>query len=115
MGNLRSVQKGLERVGSTARISRDPAEVRAAGKLILPGVGAFGDAMKHLGERGLIEPVIEVARSGRPFLGICLGLQLLFDKSFEEGEFAGLGIIPGRVVRFFEAAAAEPGDTLRYS
>jgi imidazole glycerol-phosphate synthase subunit HisH len=114
MGNLRSVQKGLEKVGSTACISRNPAEVRAADKLILPGVGAFGDAMKHLGERGLIEPVIEFARSGRPFLGICLGLQLLFDKSFEEGEFAGLGIIPGEVVRFFEAAR-EKGDILNYS
>jgi len=100
MGNLRSVQKGLEQVGSSARIISTPAEVRQAAKLILPGVGAFGDAMKHLQERGLVKPVIEFARSGRPFLGICLGLQLLFDVSFEEGEFAGLGLVSGRVVRF---------------
>ncbi len=100
MGNLRSVQKGLEKVGSEAIISQDPAEVRAAEKIILPGVGAFGDAMKHLDERGLVQPLLEFARSGRPFLGICLGLQLLFDISYEEGEFSGLGIIPGKVVRF---------------
>lgn len=100
MGNLRSVQKGLEKVGSTALISHDPAEIRAAGKLVLPGVGAFGDAMKHLEERDLIEPLKEFARSDRPFLGICLGLQLLFEVSHEEGEFAGLSIIPGRVQRF---------------
>jgi glutamine amidotransferase len=84
MGNLRSVQKGLEKVGSSAVIVRTPEAVRSAGKLILPGVGAFGDAMKHLRERELIEPVREFARSGRPFLGVCLGLQLLFDSS-EEG------------------------------
>ena len=114
MGNLRSVQKGLEKVGSGAVISREPAEVRAADKLILPGGGAFGDAMKHLGERGLIEPIREFAGSGRPFLGICLGLQLLFDKSYEEGEFAGLSIVPGRVVRFnFEKG--EKGDAASFS
>lgn len=100
MGNLRSVQKGLEKVGSAARISSSPADVASASKLILPGVGAFGDAMKHLRERGLVEPIVDFARSGRPFLGICLGQQLLFDVSNEEGEFAGLGILPGRVVRF---------------
>jgi len=114
MGNLRSVQKGLEKVGSAARISSDPAEVLSAEKLILPGVGAFGDAMKHLGERGLIEPLRTFARSGRPFLGICLGLQLLFDVSSEEGQFAGLGIVPGRVVRFGEESnCAEPFATGR--
>jgi glutamine amidotransferase len=102
MGNLRSVQKGLEKVGSTAHISCDPADVLAADKLILPGVGAFGDAMKHLGERGLIEPLQTFARSGRPFLGICLGLQLLFDVSTEGGRFDGLGIVPGRVIHFGE-------------
>jgi glutamine amidotransferase len=100
MGNLRSVQKGLEKVGASGRIVRSPAEVLAADKLILPGVGAFGDAMQHLGEQGLVEPLREFARSGRPFLGVCLGLQLLFDVSDEEGEFAGLGILPGRVERF---------------
>ncbi|MBI4580875.1 MAG: imidazole glycerol phosphate synthase subunit HisH [Planctomycetes bacterium] len=110
MGNLRSVQKGLEKVGSSARIVRDGADVRAADKLILPGVGAFGDAMKHLKERGLIEPVVEFARSGRPFLGVCLGLQLLFDVSYEEGEFPGLGLIPGKVVRFDFRNLCRPGE-----
>lgn len=100
MGNLRSVQKGLEKVGSSAIIVSTPEQVRSASKLILPGVGAFGDAMKHLRERGLVEPLMEFARSGRPFLGVCLGLQLLFDSSNEEGEFTGLGLIPGSVKRF---------------
>jgi glutamine amidotransferase len=100
MGNLRSVQKGLEKVGSAAEIVSAPEQVRKADKLILPGVGAFGDAMKHLRERGLVEPVCEFARCGRPFLGVCLGLQLLFDVGSEEGEFAGLGLLPGGVAKF---------------
>ncbi len=100
MGNLRSVQKGLERVGAAAEIVTRPEQVRAADKLVLPGVGAFGDAMEHLAQRGLIEPLREAAQSGRPFLGICLGLQLLFDASEEEGLHIGLGVLSGRVVRF---------------
>jgi glutamine amidotransferase len=100
MGNLRSVQKGLEKVGSGGQIVRTAAEILAADKVILPGVGAFGDAMKHLGELGLVQPLREFAASGRPFLGVCLGLQLLFEVSHEEGEFTGLGILPGSVERF---------------
>lgn len=100
MGNLRSVQKGLEKVGSSAVIVRCPEDVLASDKLILPGVGAFGDAMKNLHDRKLVEPVQQFARSGRPFLGVCLGLQLLLDVSYEEGEFTGLGLVPGRVERF---------------
>jgi glutamine amidotransferase len=100
MGNLRSVQKGFERVGSEARITSESSAIGAATKLVLPGVGAFGDAMTGLRERGLIEPICEYVASGRPFLGICLGLQLLFDRSHEDGIFPGLGIIPGEVVRF---------------
>ena len=100
MGNLRSVQKALERVGASAAIVGSADEIGRATKVILPGVGAFGDAMAHLRERGLIGPIIEAIRSGRPFLGICLGLQLLFDVGYEEGEFTGLGVVPGRVVRF---------------
>ena len=100
MGNLRSVQKGFEKVGVAARITDDPAAVARAERLVLPGVGACGDAMKGLESRGLIEPIREFIDTGRPFLGICLGLQLLFTKSYEGGEFAGLGIIPGEVVRF---------------
>jgi imidazole glycerol-phosphate synthase subunit HisH len=100
MGNLRSVQKAFERVGCSATISSDPARIAKAEKLVLPGVGAFGDAMAELRQRDLIEPVCAVIRSGRPFLGICLGLQLLFDVGYEGGEYQGLGILPGKVVRF---------------
>jgi glutamine amidotransferase len=100
MGNLRSVQKAFERVGYSATISSDPARITKAEKLVLPGVGAFGDAMAELRQRDLIDPVCEVIRSGRPFLGICLGLQLLFDVGYEGGEYQGLGILPGKVVRF---------------
>ena len=100
MGNLRSVQKGFERVGHEAALSNDPAEVAAASKVVLPGVGAFEDAMLELERRNLIEPVLEAIGSGKPFLGICLGLQLLFDVSYEHGEHRGLGVLPGEVVRF---------------
>lgn len=100
MGNLRSVQKALEHVGASAEIVCAPEELAGADKVILPGVGAFGDAMANLRSLGLIDPLVEVTRSDRPFLGICLGLQLLFDVSCEEGEYPGLGIVPGRVMRF---------------
>lgn len=100
MGNLRSVQKGFERVGHQATITDDPALVERADKVVLPGVGAFGDAMAELRRRELIEPVREAIRSGRPFFGICLGLQLLFEIGYEEGRHEGLGILSGEVVRF---------------
>ncbi|HSW44278.1 MAG TPA: imidazole glycerol phosphate synthase subunit HisH [Phycisphaerae bacterium] len=100
MGNLRSVQKGFERVGAYARIVSSPAEIDSAEKVVLPGVGAFRDAIAQLREQRLVEPLVAAARSGRPFLGVCLGLQLLFDVSYEGGEYPGLGVIPGKVVRF---------------
>ncbi len=100
MGNLRSVQKGFEKVGHPAHVTGDPAEVARADKVVLPGVGAFEDAMAELGRRGLVEPVLEAIGSGKPFLGICLGLQLLFETSHEHGEHAGLGVLAGEVVRF---------------
>jgi glutamine amidotransferase len=100
MGNLRSVQKGLERVGSEAVITTEPDEIARADKLVLPGVGAFRDAIGQLRRRGLIEPIQESIAAGRPFLGICLGMQLLMDVSYEGGEYEGLGVIGGRVVRF---------------
>lgn len=100
MGNLRSVQKGFERVGADARIVTSAEEIVRASKVVLPGVGAFADAIDHIREQGLAEPILEVIDSGRPFLGICLGLQLLFDVSYEDGEYTGLGVIPGKVVRF---------------
>ncbi len=100
MGNLRSVQKGFEKVGHAAEISSDPDTIRRATKLVLPGVGAFGDAIAELERRHLVEPICEAIERGTPFLGICLGLQLLFDVGYEGGEFRGLGIIPGKCVRF---------------
>lgn len=100
MGNLRSVQKGFERVGHAAQISSDPEVIRQAEKLVLPGVGAFGDAMAELRQRHLVEPIKEAILGGKRFLGICLGLQLLFDQGYEGGRQPGLGILPGEVVRF---------------
>jgi len=100
MGNLRSVQKGFERAGFPATILTDPGAVGGVDKLVLPGVGAVKDAMATLRDRGFIEPIRDFVASGKPFLGICLGLQLLFDVSYEDGEHAGLGLIPGRVVPF---------------
>jgi len=100
MGNLRSVQKGFEKVGHEAVITSDPAELARASKVVLPGVGAFGDAMAELRRRDLVEPIRAVVASGKPFLGICLGLQLLFDVGYEGGRHEGLGILPGECVRF---------------
>jgi len=100
MGNLRSVQKALEKVGHGAVISSDPNQIAEADKLILPGVGAFQDAIARLQEAGMVVPLLEHIHAGKPFLGICLGLQLLFSKSYEDGEFAGLDLFKGDVVRF---------------
>jgi imidazole glycerol-phosphate synthase subunit HisH len=100
MGNLRSVQKALERIGQAAVISSDPNRVAEASKIILPGVGAFRDAIGRLHESGLAAPVVEHIQSGKPCLGICLGLQLLFTISYEDGEHRGLNLLEGEVVRF---------------
>ncbi len=100
MGNLRSVQKGLERVGASARICTHPADISKVDRLILPGVGAFRDAIAELQKQEFVGPIQEHVAAGKPFLGICLGLQLLFDRSYEDGEYTGLGMIPGEVVRF---------------
>ncbi len=100
MGNLRSVQKGFEKVGHQATITSDPAVLRDADKIVLPGVGAFGDAMAELNRRGLVQPLRDEIASGKTFLGICLGLQLLFDVGHEGGRFEGLGVLRGEVVRF---------------
>ncbi len=105
MGNLRSVQKALEAVGQRAIVSSDPDEVRRASRLILPGVGAFADASAELRRTGLGEAFIEAVQAGKPCLGVCLGLQLLFDLSEEDGLHEGLKLLPGRVVRF----ASSPG------
>lgn len=100
MGNLRSVQKALEAVGHGAVVSSDPEQVRRADKVILPGVGAFADAIDELRRSGLGEAFREVVEAGKPALGVCLGLQLLFDVSEEDGLHEGLGLIRGRVRRF---------------
>ncbi|HMK34458.1 MAG TPA: imidazole glycerol phosphate synthase subunit HisH [Desulfomonilaceae bacterium] len=100
MGNLRSVQKGFENVGSPAVISRDPQEIAKADRLVLPGVGAFPECMRNLGRFDLIDPILEFIGSGRPFLGICLGLQLLFDESEEFGLHEGFKVVPGKVKAF---------------
>lgn len=100
MGNLRSVSKALEYLGRRPEVTRDPAVIARAERVILPGVGAFGAAMDNLRKFGLVEVIQDVASSGKPLLGICLGMQLLLDESAEKGQHSGLGIIPGRVIRF---------------
>ena len=100
MGNLRSVQKGFERMGHEAVVTREPHTILDASKVVLPGVGAFPDCMRNLEEYGLIDAVRTSIASGKPFLGICLGLQLLFTESEEFGISKGLDIIKGKVVRF---------------
>jgi imidazole glycerol-phosphate synthase subunit HisH len=100
MGNLRSVQKGFEKVGHEAIVTSDPAQVATADKVVLPGVGAFEDAAAELRRLGLVKPVLQAIDSGKPFLGICLGLHLLFDVGYENGRHEGLGVLRGEVVRF---------------
>ena len=100
MGNLRSVQKAFEALGVEAAITTDPRDLATADRVVLPGVGAFRDAIAELKRLDFVPAIRETIASGKPFLGICLGLQLLFDVSYEDGEHAGLGIIPGQVVRF---------------
>lgn len=100
MGNLRSVGKAFLSQGIDASVTRDPGEISRADGLVLPGVGAFGDCMKNLAEYGLVNPIKEHIGSGKPFLGICLGLQVLFEGSDESPDVPGLGILEGRVVRF---------------
>jgi glutamine amidotransferase len=100
MGNLRSVQKAFEKVGHAAVLTSDPNRIGEADKVVVPGVGAFRDAIARLHEAGLVAPLVEHVQKGKPFLGICLGLQLLFSKSYEDGEHAGLDLFRGEVVRF---------------
>ncbi len=98
-GNLRSVQKSFERLGHAALITSDPDRVAAAHAVVLPGVGAFGDAVRALHDRGLVAPLRSHLLADRPFLGICMGLQLLFETGWEGGRHEGLGVLGGDVVR----------------
>jgi len=100
VGNLRSVEKALQSVGADAVVSSDAEILRSADKLVLPGVGAFGDAMRGLREPGFDVLVKDAADAGKPILGLCVGLQMMFDEGLEFGRHAGLGLIPGRVVSF---------------
>ncbi|ORI79311.1 imidazole glycerol phosphate synthase subunit HisH [Leuconostoc mesenteroides subsp. mesenteroides] len=97
-GNIRNVMKAIEYTGLNVKVSQDPAEIAAADGLVVPGVGAFASAMDKLRERNLVEPIKQFSNSGKPLLGVCLGMQLLFDSSTEFGETRGLGLIPGQVV-----------------
>ena len=98
VGNIFSLYSSLKYIGAEAALTSDPEEIRAADKIILPGVGAFGDAAEKLRQTGLADVVLEQAKAGKPLLGICLGMQLLFEKSYEYGEHDGLGLIKGSVV-----------------
>jgi len=108
MGNLASVKNAFAKLGQETVVESNPANFKNYDKLILPGVGAFGDAMEHLRERDMIPAIKEFAASGKPMLGICLGMQLLFESSQEFGEHKGLGLIKGHVQAFDESAFSEP-------
>jgi glutamine amidotransferase len=100
MGNLRSVQKALEEAGAKTRVTSSPADLKRCDKVVFPGVGAFGAAMKELRRRGLVDPIKNAIACGKPFLGLCLGLQLLFEKSEESPGVKGLSVLKGEVKRF---------------
>jgi glutamine amidotransferase len=100
MGNLRNVQKGFEKIGFETTLTRSKREIGRASAIVLPGVGAFKDCMENLEKYGLIEPLLRSIEKGKPYLGICLGLQILFSESEEFGSHKGLDLIKGKVVRF---------------
>jgi len=109
-GNLASVKKALLHLGRECQITRDPEEIRRASHLILPGVGAFGDAMARLERYGLVEAIKEYHKSGKPLLGICLGLQLLFESSEEGPDVAGLALLPGKIVSLAKNLSLLPDE-----
>ena len=100
MGNLRNVQKGFEQIGFETKVTRNKKEIERASAIVLPGVGAFRDCMENLERFGLIEPLLRSVEKGKPYLGICLGLQILFSESEEFGSQKGLNLIKGKVVKF---------------
>jgi len=107
-GNLRSVEKALQSVGAQVVVTSRPEDVRVADQIVLPGVGAFGDGMAALHELGMVDAIFRAIDEKKPLLGICLGMQLLFERSEEMGEHAGLGVLPGAVLRFSEPGLKIP-------
>ena len=112
MGNLRSVEKAFEKLGFEVRVSNNPADLLTTDKVVLPGVGAFKDCINNLRAGGFVEPLLQHVESGKPLLGICVGMQMLFDESEEFGRHEGLGLIPGKVLRF-PAGMLEGGERLK--
>lgn len=106
IGNLRSIEKAFEAIGATVHRTDRPDDLRRADRLVLPGVGAFGACIGEIRRRGLEQPIRAFVETGRPFIGVCVGMQLLFEESDERGQHTGLGLLPGRVVRFPERSAA---------
>jgi len=112
IGNLRSIEKAFDRIGVSVQRTDDPRAVREAERLVLPGVGAFGACIAEIRDRDLEGPILDAVAAGTPFLGVCVGMQLLFDVGLEKGAHEGLGILPGRVVHFEEAEAASGEDLI---
>jgi len=112
MGNLRSVEKAFEKLGYAARVSNNPEDILTTDKLVLPGVGAFRDCINNLRAGGFVEPLLQHVESGKPLLGICVGMQMLFDESEEFGRHQGLGLVPGRVIHF-PTGMEEGGERLK--
>lgn len=110
IGNLRSIEKGFERVGVDVVRTDDPRRILDADRLVLPGVGAFGACIDEIRHRGLEEPIRTSIDAGTPFLGVCVGMQLLFETGHEKGTHRGLGVLPGRVVHFEEASGGNMDD-----
>jgi glutamine amidotransferase len=108
MGNLRSVQKAFEYIGLSARITNEISDIRSAERIVLPGVGAFKDAMNMLKDKELTGAIFDAIEADKPFLGICLGMQLLLETGYEDGIYRGLGVIPGEVVKFSETELKVP-------
>jgi imidazole glycerol-phosphate synthase subunit HisH len=112
MGNLRSVEKAFEKLGFDARVSNNPDDLLTTDKVVLPGVGAFKDCITNLRDGGFVEPLLQHVEAGKPLLGICVGMQMLFDESEEFGRHKGLGLIAGKVTRF-PAGMEERGERLK--
>ena len=110
IGNLRSIEKAFEAVGTSVHRTDDPADVGSAERLVLPGVGAFRACIDEIRDRNLEAPILEAIEQGTPFLGVCVGMQLLFETGYEKGEHDGLGILPGYVAHFREVDADMPDD-----